>query len=478
MVMSFETFDNGTGVALYAGGGFTHAGGTPLNYIGRWDGTTWSALAGGMNSTVPALEVFGGELVAAGFFTTAGGASIAGAASWNGTSWSPLGAGLDNGSEALAVFDEGSGPALFAGGYFLNSGSLPVSHIARWDGTSWSAVGGGVDNAVFSMVTYDDGTGEALYATGRFLNAGGVPASYLARWDGTTWSAVGGGLSNRGSRLAVFDDGSGQALYVGGSLNAAGGGAISNIARWDGTSWDDVGGGVDGMVRGLAVYDDGTGAALFACGSFFNAGGQPAVRIAKWDGTTWSALGAGVGLSIARVLHAHDDGRGPALYQGGRFTTAGGQPATHIAKWEPNPGVATYCTAGTTTSGCHASISAVGTPSVSLGSGFDVTVASVEGGKAGLIFFTMTGPLANPWGGGTSLMCVGKPRRRTGAQLGSGTPGQCDGSLQLDFNTWMTTHGGYMPAQGQQVWMQGWFRDPTAPGSMNLSDALTFTVCP
>lgn len=43
------------GTSLYAGGGFLAEGGTPANYVARWDGTSWSALGSGMNFVVYAL---------------------------------------------------------------------------------------------------------------------------------------------------------------------------------------------------------------------------------------------------------------------------------------------------------------------------------------------------------------------------------------------------------------------------------------
>ncbi|MFH0983162.1 MAG: hypothetical protein V2A79_16705, partial [Planctomycetota bacterium] len=43
-VWALTVFDDGTGPALYAGGGFTTAGGVSANYIAKWNGTQWSAL--------------------------------------------------------------------------------------------------------------------------------------------------------------------------------------------------------------------------------------------------------------------------------------------------------------------------------------------------------------------------------------------------------------------------------------------------
>src|SRR5439155_23263135 len=61
------------GSGLYAGGGFTHAGGRAANYIAKWNGSSWSALGSGMNNLVYALAVSGSDLYAGGVFTTAGG---------------------------------------------------------------------------------------------------------------------------------------------------------------------------------------------------------------------------------------------------------------------------------------------------------------------------------------------------------------------------------------------------------------------
>ena len=71
---------------LYAGGGFTTAGGVSANRIAKWDGSSWSALGSGMNSTVNALAVdASGNLYAGGYFTTAGGVSANYIAKWDGS---------------------------------------------------------------------------------------------------------------------------------------------------------------------------------------------------------------------------------------------------------------------------------------------------------------------------------------------------------------------------------------------------------
>jgi hypothetical protein len=140
----------------------------------------------------------------------------------------------------------------------------------------------------------------------------------------------------------------------------------------------------------------------------------------------------------------------------------------------------TYCTAGTTASGCQTLISGAGTASLTLASGFDVALSTMEGNKNGLFFFGTNGPQALPYGNGTSWRCVVPPLQRTGLQIGTGTPGLCDGSMALDFNAWMAANPGKAPVSGSTIHLQGWFRDPlnTSNQTASFSDGLEFTVCP
>jgi hypothetical protein len=145
------------------------------------------------------------------------------------------------------------------------------------------------------------------------------------------------------------------------------------------------------------------------------------------------------------------------------------------------PPIATYCTAGTTTNGCLASISGSGTPSASAPSGFTISVASVEGQKQGLIFYGISGRAAAPWGTSSSFLCVKAPTQRTPAQNTGGSFGACDGTLSIDWNTYIATHPGALGtpfSSGALVDAQAWFRDPPSPKTTMLSDGLEFVVQP
>ena len=352
VVQDMVIFDDGSGPALYIGGGMVFAG-QPVNGIARWDGSAWVDVGGGVNGFVNALAVFddgdGPALYAGGFFADAGGVPATGIARWDGAAWSALDGGVSGFDEtvlALAVHDDGSGPALYVGGFFSHAGGLPANRIARWSGSEWSGLGAGVSGCngqscntlVLSLTSYDLGDGPALFVGGNFTSAGGQAASSVARWDGSGWSALGAGLSQsnpfflaEGHAVLGFDDGTGPALYVGGAFDRAGGQPASSFARWNGSAWQDIGGSAQ-VVLAMAAFDDGTGPALYAGGGFEIFGGVDANRVARWDGNGWSALGSGVNGAVWSLM-GYDDGDGPALLAGGDFATAGGSPASRIARW-------------------------------------------------------------------------------------------------------------------------------------------------
>ncbi len=196
--------------------------------------------------------------------------------------------------------------------------SLISASLCGQGACSWSGVGGGTNQPALSLRTWTDASGAtALYAGGQFTIAGGAFVARVARWDGTAWSAVGGGLMGGVEDLEGFDDGTGPALYAGGWL-----GSLSlPVMRWDGSSWSPVGvslgGGWNPAVHELSILDIGFGEALFAAGRFTVAGGAPASGVAVWSGAAWVPLATGLlpGTEV-HSLAMYDDGLGSALYAG------------------------------------------------------------------------------------------------------------------------------------------------------------------
>lgn len=147
----------------------------------------------------------------------------------------------------------------------------------------------------------------------------------------------------------------------------------------------------------------------------------------------------------------------------------------------PCSGQQAYCTAGTTTNGCVPSISASGWPSAAASSGYTLQVQQVDGQRQGLIFYGVSGPLAAQWGLGSSFLCVKTPTQRMPVSNTGGAVGQCNGALSIDWRAWTSSNPGALGTPfgaGDMVYAQGWFRDPAASKATNLSNALSFALCP
>jgi len=267
-VTALAIFDDGTGPAVFAGGRFTAAGGVSAPYIAKWDGSQWAALGLGMGGVtypwVRALAVFddgtGEALYAGGGFTEAGGIEALFVARWDGAQWSQVGDGLtgttggtSSGVNALAVHDDGGGGALYAAGFFKDAVGVQGNRVAKWNGVEWSPVGGGFDDPVRVLAPFDDGMGggAALYAGGDFVNADGTPVNYIARWNGTSWMPLGSGLSGGldpypmgVQALCPWRTASTSALYVGGVFTVAGGSEANFVAGWSGCLGDCNGNGI------------------------------------------------------------------------------------------------------------------------------------------------------------------------------------------------------------------------------------------
>ena len=175
---------------LYAGGHFSTAGvDTVANNIAAWNDTTWSSLGNGIGSIganddsyVNAIAEYNGTLYVGGTNISSAGNSVSinNIGKWDGTSWYDVAGGIDNDITALIVYDG----TLIVGGNFTTAGSTTVSNMAQWNGTSWSGFGGGIPGS-YTVTALDTFNGN-LYVGGGFNQAGTINALNIAEWTCAT----------------------------------------------------------------------------------------------------------------------------------------------------------------------------------------------------------------------------------------------------------------------------------------------------
>jgi hypothetical protein len=293
----------------------------------------WAALGRGMNNSVEGLTVFNGSLVACGRFTNAGGTPSNYIAQWNSANnqWEALGGGLNRTLEALAVYNS----ELIAGGFFSSASnrtdSLAASFAARWNGSRWNTLGSGMNAPIRALASWNN----LLIAGGGFTVAGGNATPFIGQWNGSQWSSIGSGISAGVSDTVYALETYRGNLIAAGNFRSAGGTTANFIAQWNGTTWQVLGtgtgtaNGVNDRIYGLAVYRD----MLYATGDFTSAGGKPASYIARWDGVQWNAVGNDSVQGVSDKSRAMKVFNG-VLYVGGNFLRAGSVVVNRIAAWD------------------------------------------------------------------------------------------------------------------------------------------------
>ncbi len=310
---------NGT---LQVGGSFSQVGTSNANNIARWSGSNWSRLSCqdnndiGISGTVSSIIKKGTDIYASGSFIYVDNKYVNYIARFDGTSWHSLSFGLNGHVNSMEIY----GNDLYVCGNFQqqqSSSTLALGYVARWTGSSWAAVGGGVSSTANVLKIFN---GE-LYIAGYFTQAGGQPANRIAKWNGSSWSAVGHGVNFYINAMTVHNN----ELYIGGIFRTSNGVNLNRVAKWDGTNWVPLGAGVDNEVFALTSFNG----RLYAGGSFMNAGNQAVRRIAQWDGLSWSAVGTGADKTVRSL-----ESVGNLMYTGGIFDEIGGHQFSYFAKWD------------------------------------------------------------------------------------------------------------------------------------------------
>ncbi len=356
-------FDEGGGLALYAGGGFKRIGTENISGIAKWDGSAWVPVGVPSASvTVGAMApvLIGGSrrLVVGGQFAAIGGVAANNVAAWDGVAWSPLGAGVQGTTNyrppiwSMCVVPGAVGDVLIVGGALQSAGGAPAAAIASWDGNSWSSLGAGMSNDsarpfVLALACANGTT----FAGGYFSRAAGVRASNIAAWDGSAWSSPsvepgGDGLDGWVATAEALEVDGESALYVAGAFSHAGAVATPLVAKRRQGAWAAVGDGLFGPMNYPSPFDlsafalttvESQGARRLCVGGDFTtgAGGVALNGVAILDGGQWKPMGSGVDSAVF-AMATIDSGPARGVYAGGAFTKADGLSigALSIARWD------------------------------------------------------------------------------------------------------------------------------------------------
>jgi hypothetical protein len=236
-----------------------------------------------------------------------------------------------------------------------------------------------------------------------------------------------------------------------------------------------------GGTTAVATVDaDGDGALDILCGDY---GGDDVVLFQNaGNGSFRPPVGYGVD-GVVTSMHVADldgDAVADVAMTIGTEPPIGGAVSVLLGKGSA-PAVQTYCTAGTSTNGCVAQMSATGAASLGASSGFTLAFSGADALRQGLIFYGVNGRSAFAWGTSTSFLCVKAPTQRLAIGSTGGTFGQCDGGIAVDWLAFLAAAPGALgqPFQaGDVVDAQGWYRDPPSPKTTQLSDGIEFVVLP
>jgi hypothetical protein len=216
---------------------------------------SWAPLAGGTNGAVhEMLALANGHMLLIGDFDLAGGTEVNGVALWDGstyTAWPAL-----PGETTCAVEHNGE---IFVGGNYNG-----YQDIARWTGSSWAF--GTVGPGKYPLVSALSSLNGELYAGAQTVGFAGTEHAVYKR-VGNNWQQVGGDLNGRIEALATFGGdlvaaGEFTGVYQFGEPDES----LQHVALLENGNWTQLADGLNAPVYDL-VYIAGT---LHAGGLLFS----------------------------------------------------------------------------------------------------------------------------------------------------------------------------------------------------------------
>jgi trimeric autotransporter adhesin len=281
---------------LIAGGAF----GAPFQNLARLGGSGWRGVGAGVDAGVNTLLVHEGALIVGGSFRTAQSLALPGVGRWDGTSWSALGAGLSGGETAavrsLTIFQG----TILAAGSFSRSADEQTGPVARWDGSRWRAFPGNLPATLGPRLI---GTHNGILHVAGKLSYFGIDVAAIFRWDGEIWTQIvqADDTGIDGGSVNTFSTLGGGMIYGGRffRVSLSFGKEAANVAIFENTPLP-LGQGI--AARANAVARDPQGRPIWT-GAFGNLG-QNTARILRWDDGIWSPVqpaNSGGGFAITAV---------------------------------------------------------------------------------------------------------------------------------------------------------------------------------
>lgn len=189
------------GSRLVITGGFTRMAGQACNGLAVWDGTEWHALGAdltrsGVRSAALSVAVRGADLFVTGDITHAGGTPVSFLARFDGNQWHDVDGGID--SPGARIVEWNGRVFLHDWTNLRHAGGISVLGGAAWTEAGWERVDGPANVAgVLGSV------GDSLYVTTEAYAGSGLYNSQLRANTGSGWLDVEAG-SRSADGLGVF----------------------------------------------------------------------------------------------------------------------------------------------------------------------------------------------------------------------------------------------------------------------------------
>lgn len=224
--------------------GLAETRGMQLDYIERWNGTSWfhvfAPIPGRISELEAVTSVSGRDAWAVGDFSAPHDEPSALLLHWDGRGWQLVPGAQGSGDQQLQAVSAASADDVWAVGFV----ERPL--IEHWDGSAWTMSPSPTHRVNDQLHGVYAGSSTDAWAVGEHASGGFM----IYHWDGTSWSVApgGNGPADVESNLLGVDGSSADNVWAVGyhlSFGPTGQGQSSSefsqlIEHWNGTSWTEV----------------------------------------------------------------------------------------------------------------------------------------------------------------------------------------------------------------------------------------------